>query len=155
MKIHTLKRAQFIPGDINAIWTFFSSPHNLAKITSKEMGFRLTDQVSDSPIYRGMEINYRIKPLFSIPIQWTSRISEVTELKSFTDIQLKGPYASWEHKHLFAPGKNGVTMTDEVTYSLPLGAIGELIHWTMVKERLDYIFDYRTIQIDNYFKFTL
>lgn len=154
MKQHTLKRIQFIPGDISDIWTFFSSPTNLAKITPKEMGFRIMGQVSNDPIYPGMEINYIIRPVFSIPLRWKTRISEVEELKSFTDVQLKGPYAFWEHKHSFLPVKNYVAMTDEITYALPFGVLGELAHWALVKERLNYIFDYRTIQIDNYFKIT-
>lgn len=116
------------------------------------MGFRIVGEVSKEPIYSGMKINYTIKPIFSIPLSWTTLISEVTELKSFTDIQLKGPYAHWEHKHRFIPVKNGVSMTDEVSYALPFGALGEFAHWAFVKEQLGYIFDYRTIHIDNYFK---
>jgi ligand-binding SRPBCC domain-containing protein len=152
MKTHVLQRTQFIPGDINDIWAFFSSPHNLAKITPKEMGFRIVGAINKEPIYSGMEIDYIVQPILSIPLSWKTRISDVNELKSFTDIQLKGPYALWEHKHSFVPVKNGVSMTDTVNYALPFGILGEFAHQAFVKKRLDYIFDYRTLQIDNYFK---
>lgn len=116
------------------------------------MGFKIIGELADGPIYKGMEINYSIKPIFSIPMRWTSLISEVNNLISFTDKQIKGPYALWEHEHSFVPVKYGVSMTDNVTYSLPFGLLGELAHWALVEERLNYIFDYRAIQIDNFFK---
>jgi ligand-binding SRPBCC domain-containing protein len=37
-----------------------------------------------------------------VPIPWTALHVDVTQ-EGFTDIQLKGPFTSWIHKHKFIP----------------------------------------------------
>ena len=90
-----------------------------------------------------MIIDYKVSPLFNIPLKWRTRISKVDNPKSFTDFQEKGPYQYWEHHHEFIPVDGGVLMKDRVTYSLPLGILGRLAHRMLVKPRLEAIFNYR------------
>ena len=59
------------------------------------------------------------------------------------DLQEKGPYAYWLHRHSFESVEGGVRMTDRVEYRLPFGAPGWWIAGWWVRRRLDEIFDYR------------
>ncbi|MBS3808464.1 MAG: hypothetical protein KGY60_13245, partial [Bacteroidales bacterium] len=59
------------------------------------------------------------------------------------DEQRFGPYRFWHHKHFLEETENGVKMTDEVTYKLPLGFIGRWVNRLLVKRRLKQIFEFR------------
>ena len=74
---------------------------------------------------------------------WETEITEVRNHEYFTDIQRKGPYASWVHKHMFKEVKGGVEMTDELLYALPFGPLGQLANSLFVGNQVKSIFYYR------------
>lgn len=152
MKKNILHREQFIPISIKEAWDFFSNPKNLNKITPKDMGFVVLTDLDDKPIYNGMRIDYMVRPLFRIPMHWTTEILSVTAPHQFIDKQVKGPYALWEHTHIFQEVSGGINMTDHVVYSLPLGWLGALAHKLIVKNKLESIFNFREETLSNYFK---
>lgn len=141
--VYRLYREQQLNCDIDMAWEFFSSPHNLSKITPKSMNFVVLSDVYDEPIFQGMEIRYKVSPLLGIPMGWKTVISQVEDYKSFTDFQESGPYKYWNHFHEFVPDKNGILMKDTVDYELPLGILGTIAHRLFVKEKLESIFDFR------------
>ena len=49
----------------------------------------------------------------------------------------------WHHEHFFEIQENGVLMKDIITYQLPFGFIGDLMHVLFIKRQLNNIFDYR------------
>jgi len=62
----------------------------------------------------------------------------------FADIQRKGPFAYWYHRHLFCPLSDSTTlMTDEIEYKLPAGFLGDVFGNWIVQGRLQKMFDYR------------
>lgn len=150
--IYQLKREQQLYCDIHSVWDFFSSPHNLSRITPKEIGFVVLSDLPEREIYKGMIINYTISPVLGIPLKWQTQITEVNYQKSFTDFQKKGPYKLWRHHHEFIPNQNGVLMVDTVDYELPFGLIGKVVHSLMVKKKLEHIFDYRYQVLEELFK---
>jgi ligand-binding SRPBCC domain-containing protein len=143
MAIYNINEEQFLPISIEEAWDFFSSPANLAKITPPELSFVIKSDVANKPIFSGMQIDYTIKPLFSIPMNWRTGISHVDAPNNFVDRQLKGPYKRWEHRHTFTAVPGGVKMNDKVVYELPLGILGTLAHIFIVKRKLDKIFSFR------------
>ena len=134
---------QFLPISVSQAWDFFASPHNLALITPPELDFKILSNLTHKGIYEGMHIEYTIKPLFGIPMKWKTEIGDTLVHNYFTDKQIKGPYAKWEHLHSFSPQNNGVLMTDLITYRLPFGILGDLMHWVIVEEKIDHIFQFR------------
>jgi hypothetical protein len=75
---------------------------------------------------------------------WIAEHTEYTRNRSFTDVQLKGPFAYWQHRHLFEPTPHGTTLyTDEIEYAIPLGRLGEMIAGRMVRKRLERLLEYR------------
>lgn len=140
---HQLYREQQLNCDIDTAWQFFSSPFNLAKITPKDMGFIVTSDLADEPIYKGMIIEYKVSPLLKIPMKWKTKITQVEQNKSFTDFQQKGPYKYWNHFHEFIPNEKGVLMKDTIDYELPFGILGSIAHVMVVKSKLNHIFNYR------------
>lgn len=141
-----------IKTDLREAWKSFSSPHNLALITPKEMDFRICLGPNDRHIYDGMHIHYRLKPLLNLPVNWTTEIVNVKEGECFTDVQRQGPYKKWEHTHSFKATDDGVLMTDEIQYELPFGIFGRLAHWLVVRQKIKAIFNYRRQIINQLFK---
>ncbi|MEW6208344.1 MAG: SRPBCC family protein [Acidobacteriota bacterium] len=75
---------------------------------------------------------------------WIAEHTEYTRNRSFTDIQLKGPFAYWRHRHLFEPTESGTTLyTDEIEYAVPFGWLGEIVAGRMVRKRLERLLEYR------------
>jgi ligand-binding SRPBCC domain-containing protein len=149
MSIHTFEKQQLIHCTLSEAWAFFCSPQNLKLITPAEMGF---DIVGEAPptMYPGLLIQYVVKPLLGIPMNWLTEITQVQEPHFFIDEQRVGPYKMWHHQHHFAETPEGILMRDKVTYILPFGFIGDLMHPIVIK-KLNGIFDYRTEQVEKRF----
>ncbi len=152
MKVYTLHREQFLPITLKEAWDFFSTPLNLEKITPEDMGFVVLTDVKGKSIYKGMLIEYRVSPLLGIKMKWVTEIGDVEEPYKFVDNQLKGPYALWEHTHIFKEVEGGVLMYDDVRYAIPLGILGTIAHVLVVKNKLKSIFDFRAETLKKYFK---
>lgn len=152
MKTYQIYRQQTLPITIEEAWTFFSSPYNLQKITPSEMNFKIISPVNEPEIFEGLHIEYRLSPILHIPFYWTSVITNLRRPYSFTDIQKKGPYALWEHKHSFRDTDNGTEVTDEVKYALPLGIIGSIVNSLIINKQLRKIFDFRETELKKIFK---
>ena len=140
---HQFHTTQQLNCDLAIAWKFFSSPHNLSKITPKAMNFVVKSEITTDEIFEGMEIAYTVSPVLSIPMKWITIITKVDFQKSFTDFQKKGPYKYWNHTHEFIPNALGVLIKDTVVYELPLGFLGTIAHKVFVRKKLESIFDYR------------
>jgi ligand-binding SRPBCC domain-containing protein len=144
MVVHVLKTVQRIPTDLATAWDFFSDPANLQSITPASLGFNIISTHHGKQMYAGQVIEYRVRPLFNIPIYWMTEITHVSaEKKYFVDEQRFGPYALWHHQHHFAEIAGGIEMTDIVHYKIPYWFFGEIAHRLFVKKQLRQIFIHR------------
>lgn len=141
MTTHTLTASQVIPVDIDRAWTFFSDPANLGRITPNSLGFEM--RTAPEPTHEGQLIEYTVRPLAGIRLRWQTRIEGVDAPRTFTDVQLRGPYRRWVHRHTFTPVDGGTRIDDHIEYALPLGPLGGLAHRLVVKSQLEAIFAFR------------
>jgi NADH dehydrogenase len=149
MAEHRLTAQQTIQRPIDEVFAFFSNPNNLGRITPPAIGFDMRSD--DVEMRAGLEIDHRIRPLLGIPLTWRSRIESFDPPRSFVDVQLRGPYRRWEHRHSFASVAGGTQIRDEVTYELPLGPLGAVAHALTVREQLRGIFRHRARAIESIF----
>jgi ligand-binding SRPBCC domain-containing protein len=134
-----------VPRPLPEVWAFFADPHNLEAITPDFLRFRVE---TSAPIATasGTLIDYRLS-LGGIPFRWRTRIEDVAPGASFVDVQLRGPYRRWRHRHTFEDVPGGTRVGDRVEYELPLGALGELAHAAIVRRTLRRIFDHRASRV--------
>ena len=149
MTTHRLKAEMVVDRPISEVFAFFSRPENLGRITPASLGFEL--QSSDTEMRTGLEIEYRIRPILGVPLTWRSRIADYDPPHGFRDVQLKGPYRSWDHRHSFSDEGDRTRVVDVVDYSLPLGPIGELAHAATVRGQLEDLFRHRSRTIHSIF----
>jgi ligand-binding SRPBCC domain-containing protein len=152
MKSHQVKFTQKLPISPSKAWDFFSSPLNLAEITPDDMEFIVTSNLdSDTKMYPGMIITYKVSPLFGIKLNWMTEITQLEENKYFIDEQRFGPFKFWHHQHHFKAIDGGVEMTDILTYGLPFGILGEIAHGIIVKSKVKEIFTFRKQKVNELF----
>lgn len=148
--MYQLIRKQIVPTDMETCWDFFSSPKNLKTITPDYMGFDVLTQLPEK-MYEGLMIEYRVTPLLRIPMNWITEIKYVHDERFFVDEQRKGPYKIWHHEHHFKYHPKGIEMTDIVSYEVPFGILGRIVHPLIVRPKLEEIFDYRFKKVEEIF----
>ncbi|MCY4158153.1 MAG: SRPBCC family protein [Bacteroidetes bacterium] len=138
-----LSTSQWIPLPLEATFAFFSDARNLERITPPFLSFRI---VTPTPIEMqpGTLIDYQLR-LRGFPIRWRTEITVWDPPHGFTDIQLRGPYLKWVHRHEFRVEKAGTRVEDTVHYLVPGG---RLIDRLIVKPDLRKVFAYRHARIE-------
>jgi ligand-binding SRPBCC domain-containing protein len=131
-------------------WDFFSSPKNLQVITPPYLGFEIQSELPEK-MYPGLFISYKVSPVLGIKLNWTTEITHVNEPHFFVDEQRVGPYTIWHHEHHFVQKEGGIEMTDIVSYKLPFGFLGRLVHPFLVAPKLNEIFAFRFKKVDELF----
>lgn len=142
---------QHVDSDRNTVWSFFTQPSNLIKLSPPDLHFKHNTEHLDTHIYSGMELTHTLSPLLNIPISWTTRITEIVPEHCFVDRQIKGPFSYWEHRHEFFDVGGATLIKDYVSYQLPFGGLGRLVHRLIVRNKLEAVFAYRYHQIDKEF----
>ena len=136
-----LHATQLVAVDRSVVFPFFADAANLGRITPSEMGFEI---ITPTPIAMsaGRVIDYHIR-LYGLRLRWRTLITEWRPPFEFVDVQARGPYAEWVHRHRFTPTHDGGTLVeDEVRFRLPLGRLGTIAA-PFVKRQLRRIFTYR------------
>lgn len=130
-----------MPRQLDEVFGFFAEAANLELITPPWLGFNLT---AAEPGAMGAEtlIEYRLH-LHRLPLRWVSRIALWEPGRTFVDVQVRGPYRVWRHRHEFEVSGDATLVRDHVDYALPLGRLGDLAHTAFVARDLERIFDYR------------
>lgn len=151
MAVHQITALQKIPVPLKGAWAFFSDPRNLAVITPPAMSFSVITQQLPETKYAGQVIEYKVRPLFGVPVYWMTEITQVQPMQFFIDEQRVGPYALWHHQHHFKEIDGGVEMKDIVHYKNPLWFIGEIANSLFVQKKVESIFAFRYQKVEELF----
>ncbi len=136
-----LKRTRF-PVSAERLFAWHAEPDALERLTPPWERARIVSRTGTiRDIGSRVEIGVRIGPVWRT---WISEHTACEEGRMFRDVQIKGPFARWEHTHRFEPdGPNACYLEDRVEYTLPLGALGKLVAGRYVRRKLDRLFAYR------------
>lgn len=142
--MHVLERSVLLHSGAAEVWDFLATPLNLNDLTPPDLNFKILSELPDK-MYNGLMILYEIRiPLFGTH-RWLTEIKHIHEGVSFVDEQRIGPYKLWYHQHMIEAVTDRQTrMIDRVTYQLPFGPLGVMVHNLKVRQMLDEIFNYRT-----------
>ncbi|MDX1739953.1 MAG: NAD-dependent epimerase/dehydratase family protein, partial [Rhodothermales bacterium] len=75
-------------------------------------------------------------------VTWLAEHRDYVEGRSFTDVQVKGPFASWTHRHIFEPSDEGCRLVDDIHFEMPAKPLGSVVAGC-AKESLRSQFAYR------------
>jgi ligand-binding SRPBCC domain-containing protein len=138
----------FIDKPLDEVWSFFSRPENLNKITPEHVSFEILSDIEGVEMYEGMIIQYNIAPLLGIKMNWVTEITHIREKQYFIDEQRFGPYGFWHHQHWFEEKDGGTLMKDILHYKVPYGIIGTIANALFVEKMVHQIFDFREETIE-------
>lgn len=83
-----------------------------------------------------------------IGVPWVARHLGYDPPRAFEDVMVRGPFASWHHRHRFDASRSGGTdVVDEVSYAVPGPALSAHLLESVVEARLARTFAYRTRQL--------
>lgn len=139
--------SQWLPTPLEETFAFFAEARNLERITPAFLSFRVVTP-GHIEMHPGALIDYQLR-VRGFPVSWQTEITDWDPPNGFTDVQLRGPYQKWIHRHDFRSENGGTRVEDTVNYLVPGGA---LIDRFMVKPELRRIFEYRRAKIEELFE---
>jgi ligand-binding SRPBCC domain-containing protein len=147
--LFNIHRQLWVPHSRPSVFDFFSRAENLEQITPPWMRLRI---LTRAPIEmkQGATISYSLR-VRGIPLRWLTEIESWNPPFEFIDVQAKGPYKFWRHRHRFSETEGGTSIVDMVAYALPLGPLGRLVHRLQVARDLSRIFEYRARRVQALF----
>ena len=123
------------------VFAFHELPDALSRLTPPWEPTRVLSAAPDLRV--GSEALVETRLLGLLPVRWLARHTAYDPPRMFEDVQVKGPFKSWRHRHTVEPHENGATLRDEVEYEPPLGPLGRLVAPLLVDPRLRKLFEYR------------
>jgi len=90
----------------------------------------------------GSTVTWRAKH-FGVPFHLTSIVFDIDPPHRFHDRQTKGPFAEFQHEHVFDEHPQGTLMRDTITFRSPLGPIGTIVDRLFMREYMRSLIDER------------
>ena len=95
----------------------------------------------------GSQLAFRLAVPGPVAPRWVARHAGYDPPHEFRDVQVRGPFRSWQHRHRFEPADGGQTLlADEVDYELPCRRATGVAD-PLVRNRLHRVFTYRHRQL--------
>lgn len=136
----------WIPFPLERVFLFFANPENLPRLMPPATATRIDalrlvvpplppTLLPDRTLHLagvGSEIDtsFRVFPHLPFRARWVARITEFEWNHHFADVQVKGPFRRWHHRHeMTAETRGGVAGTlvrDRIECELGFGGLGEL-----------------------------
>jgi ligand-binding SRPBCC domain-containing protein len=146
MADYIVESRMWLPKPRADVFAFFTDPANLSRLSPPWLGVRPLG--APPALAAGAWFDLRIT-WRGVPFRWRTFIREYDAPFRFLDVQVRGPYARWEHRHLFLAESGGTTLEDRIVYRLPLGLLGNAAHALFVKRLLTRLWAHRRTMISD------
>jgi ligand-binding SRPBCC domain-containing protein len=155
---HHLEFEQWVPFPAERVFAFFSNPENLPLIMPAASGTKiigLNRAAAPSPpaglssektagVGTTFVTSFRVLPFLPLRRQWIARITEFEWNHHFTDVQDKGPFQLWNHRHEFErvvrQNVEGTLIRDVINYEIGFGFIGSIANAAFVRRQMERTF---------------
>jgi len=111
------EKSSLLPFDRQKVFEWHKRPGALQRFTPPWQKLRLVRKTGG--IEPGSEVEFKMKlgPFWKT---WLARHTDYEEGRLFRDIQVKGPFGSWDHQHIFEDAAGGCRAIDRISYEPPL-----------------------------------
>jgi ligand-binding SRPBCC domain-containing protein len=123
------------------VFDFHEQPNVLPLLIPPSDGARVIQSAKISEVGTQAIVETRI--VGPIKARWVAEHTVYDPPHMFEDIQVKGPFRSWRHRHIVEPISDGAILRDEIDYEPPLGFLGRLVAPILIQKRLQKLFDFR------------
>jgi len=155
---------QWIPAPLEKVFEFFSSPRNLPRIMPAWMRVEIEEITTVAP--RGFSssrfagegtrffASYRALPFLPMRIRSEAQIVGFGLNEFFADVQTKGPFRSWHHRHEFSAenreGISGTRLLDRIEYEVGFEPIGSVVNALFIAPQMRRTFAYRQRSVERF-----
>ena len=130
-------KESLINASAERVFAFHERPDALRLLTPPWEKTRIIESASISELGSRTIIETKVGP---IKIRWVARHTKYEPPHLFEDIQIKGPFRSWRHRHKIESSDNGARLRDEITYEPPFRFLGKLFSPLFIERRLKRLF---------------
>jgi ligand-binding SRPBCC domain-containing protein len=155
---------QWIPVPLEKVFGFFSDPMNLPRIMPTWMRVKIEEIAIVAP--RGFSsspfagegtsfmASYRALPFLPLRIRSEAKIVGFGLNEFFADIQDRGPFRSWHHRHEFAAenrdGIPGTRLRDRIEYEVGFEPLGSMVNALFIAPQMRRTFAYRQRAVERF-----
>lgn len=152
----SLRFEQWVPFPLEKVFLFFADPRNLPRIMPPDSATKLVELKLTPHSTEGRDLagpgtevitSFRPIPFLAFRAQWIALITEVEWNHHFADVQKKGPFRSWHHRHEFYSQTrgdiSGTTVRDIIDYDVGFGVAGKIADMLFIRRTFDRMFAYR------------
>ncbi len=148
MKTRVFAKRSKIHASAETVFAWHARPGAIERLSPPWDPLRVVQKTDGIAV--GAEVTMKLKA-GPIPYTWRARHIDYAQNRMFRDIQIEGPFAKWEHTHLFEKAGNAASfLEDRIEYALPAHPLGTVLLDRFVRKKLKRIFTYRhhTIEAD-------
>jgi ligand-binding SRPBCC domain-containing protein len=167
---NSLQFEQWVPFPLELVFAFFSNPENLPRIMPAANGTKLilinriptpapppgTSSNKAAGVGSSIVTSFRIFPFLPIRAQWIARITEFEWNHYFADVQDKGPFRAWHHRHEFLADTresvSGTLVRDVIDYEVGFGFLGAIANAMFVRRQMKSTFAQRQLSLPELLK---
>ncbi|MEY2667911.1 MAG: hypothetical protein RJA59_549 [Pseudomonadota bacterium] len=164
--IQRVRFEQWIPVPLPRVFRFFSDPGNLPRLMPPELAAEIQSiervappgppDPDGAPAPAGVDtritLSVRLLPPLPLRTTWVARIVEFEAGHHFADVQEKGPFRHFRHRHEFASavrdGTEGTIVGDDLEYDVGFGPLGDAVARLFVSGRLRATFEERQRRLE-------
>ncbi len=142
MSLSTFTRSVRIERPASEVFAWHERPGAFARLAPPWQKLEVISQIGG--IRDGARVSLRTK-IGPVWVRWDVEHRNYVEGVQFRDVQVRGPFAHWEHVHRVEPvdGGRACVLTDEIQYRLPFGVIGQIAGGAFARKELERLFEYR------------
>jgi len=141
MKTETFSKRTLIHTSADELFAWHAEPGALERLTPPWEKVEIIERVGGIEPGARVVLQARIGP---VRVGWVAEHVDWVEGREFSDRQVRGPFAFWEHTHRFiSEGLDTCWLEDEIHYALPLGWLGRALAGWYVRRKLERLFAYR------------
>ena len=141
MARHTFVRSTAVNTSAQALFDWHEAPGAFQRLTPPGEPVKVLRQVGG--IRDGAQVSVAVGP-WPFALRWDLQHRDYRYGESFTDEQIRGPFAAWRHVHRRrSTGPDTCELEDHIEYELPFGILGDLAARLIVEPKLRRLFAYR------------
>jgi len=144
------KHTFHVNAPLSAVWQLHEDPKALYQLTPPPLQVKILHM--DQPLKARSQLVFRLG-IGSLGVVWHAIYDEFTPYEpgmhvcGFVDRSISSPFRSWTHRHLFHDLGDGTsTVTDDATFELLSGPIGNVITWVVAWPAIAFLFFFRRIK---------
>jgi ligand-binding SRPBCC domain-containing protein len=155
-----LQFADWVPFPVAHVFAFFANPENLPRLMPPASETKVeASQLVPPPPNPGsdpislqylagvgsiIETSFRPFRFLNWRRKWTAAITDFEWNHHFADVQQKGPFKCWHHRHEFSPdarnGFHGTLVRDVIDYEVGFGPLGALANSIFIDREMRQTF---------------